>query len=130
LPGRDLSDYNSQPKDFRLALLCSAATLQPWASVALPCGVEAACRHESRHIFKEELNCARAASGTLPVMHASYFVRKSSHSGTPMAVPEPVAVVAGVLVVAVVPVVAGVMVVAGVVVVVAGVLLVVVVVVV
>jgi predicted metalloprotease len=60
------------------------------------------------------LNIARCASGTLLEMQASYFVMKSSHSGTPMASPTgmvevvggAVVVVVGVLVVVVVVVVA------------------------
>jgi hypothetical protein len=67
-----------------------------------------------RHWSIIVLYCARAASGTLPEMQASYFVRKSSHSGTPILSPPLLAVVveaglveavAGLLVVVVVVVV-------------------------
>jgi len=53
---------------------CSAAVLQAAARPALPSGVVAALRQESRNVFMLELNWARAISGTLPLMHASYLV--------------------------------------------------------
>jgi hypothetical protein len=57
------------------------------------------------------LNCARAAAGTLSEIQASYFVIKSSHSGTPILSPALAVVVVVVVVAGVLVVVAGVLVV-------------------
>src|SRR2546428_6362686 len=53
-------------------------------------------RHDSRHWANAFLYCARATSGTLLEMHASYLAMKSSHSGTPIFSPDEVIVFSGV----------------------------------
>ncbi len=65
----------------------------------LVCGFAANCFQEVRHWSMEDLKVACAAAGTLPLTHASYFFRKSSHSATPMS-PAAGVVLAGVAVVA------------------------------
>src|SRR5438552_258051 len=78
---------------------CSVACLQAAARPALPSGVVAALRQASRNVFMEELNWARAISGTLPLTHASYLAMYSSHSGTPTLSPAAGAVLVVVVVV-------------------------------
>ena len=57
--------------------------LQADARLDLPCGVAATLRHSARVCSKEDFSVARCASGTLLLIHVSYFARKSSHSSTP-----------------------------------------------
>jgi hypothetical protein len=88
-----------------LVLDCSTMVLQACARVDLVCGLAASVRHELRHCSKDDLYCARCASGTLLVTQASYLAMKSSHSATPIFSPLEAVVEDVVLVVVVVDVV-------------------------
>jgi hypothetical protein len=65
-------------------LAAASASVQVFASVAFPCGVEAAVFHALRLASRVVCICARILAGTLSFTHASYLLMYSSHSATPV----------------------------------------------
>jgi hypothetical protein len=72
--------------------------LQTSTKVPFVWGFAASCFQDERHCSIPVLKLARADSGTFVVTQASYFVRKSSHSGTPILSAAAVSVLVSVLV--------------------------------